>query len=68
MCATTGDIQDPLITLQGDQDALRPINTDSDIYAQLVRAQGHSARFRCYPVRGGNHIEPLLDAEFGVDR
>src|SRR2546423_13352303 len=66
--ANTGNIQHPLITLHGDQDALLPIKTDSDIYAQMVAAAGKSSSFRYYVVRGGNHVDPQFDDHYGVDQ
>ena len=56
-----------MITLQGAQDALLPIKTDADIYAQLVAAQGRSDMFRYYPVAGGNHVDPQFDLHYGID-
>jgi hypothetical protein len=65
--ANTGNIQHPLITLHGDQDALLPIKTDSDVYARMVAAAGHANQFRYYTVRGGNHVDPQFDDHYGVD-
>lgn len=65
--ANTGDIHHPLITLQGDQDALLPIETDADLYAQMVHLAGHDKAFRFYTVRGGNHVDPQFDDHNGVD-
>lgn len=65
--ANTGDIQHPLITLQGDQDALLPIKTDADLYAQMVHLAGHDSSFRYYTVRGGNHVDGQFDDHNGVD-
>jgi Alpha/beta hydrolase domain len=65
--ANTGDIQRPLITLHGDQDALLPILTDSDIYAQLVAYKHKTDRYRYYIVQGGNHVDPQFDDHYGVD-
>ena len=65
--ANTGNIQRPLITLQGDQDALLPILTDSDIYAQLVAHNHKAGRYRYYIVQGGNHVDPQFDDHYGVD-
>ena len=65
--ANTGDIKHPLITLQGDQDALLPIKTDADIYAQMVHLAGHDGIFRFYTVRGGNHVDGQFDDHNGVD-
>lgn len=63
--ANTGDIQRPLITLHGDQDALLPARTDSDLYAQLVARKHREGRFRYYTVRGGNHVDPQFDDHWG---
>ncbi|MFN2466188.1 MAG: hypothetical protein ABR598_08000 [Candidatus Dormibacteria bacterium] len=65
--ANTGDIQHPMITLHGDQDALLPIKTDSDLYSQMVALKGHSNIYRYYTVRGGNHVDPQFDDHNGVD-
>jgi hypothetical protein len=65
--AETGNIQRPLITLQGDQDALLPILTDADLYAQMVRLAGKSSIYRFYTVAGGNHVDPQFDDHYGVD-
>lgn len=59
--ANTGDIQRPLITLHGDNDALLPYRTDSDLYQQLVALKHRSSRHRSYVVRGGNHVDPQFD-------
>ena len=67
MAANTGNIQHPLITLQGDQDALLPIKTDADLYAQMVHLRGHDNIFRFYTVRGGNHVDGQFDDHNGVD-
>jgi len=65
--ANTGDLQHPLITLHGDQDALLPIATDSDLYVQLVAQKRRSQRHRYYVVRGGNHVDPQYDDHAGID-
>ena len=65
--ANTGDLQHPLITLHGDQDALLPIATDSDLYVQLVAQRRRSQRHRYYVVRGGNHVDPQYDDHAGID-
>jgi hypothetical protein len=56
-----------MITLQGDQDALLPIATDSNLYAQMVDAAHRSSQYRHYTVRGGNHVDSQFDDHFGVD-
>jgi fermentation-respiration switch protein FrsA (DUF1100 family) len=65
--ANTGNIQRPLITLHGDQDALLPIATDSDLYSQLVARAHKSSKHRYYVVQGGNHVDPQYDDHAGVD-
>ena len=65
--ANTGDLQRPLITLHGDNDALLPIATDSDLYAQLVAKAHKTSKHRYYVVQGGNHVDPLYDDHAGVD-
>lgn len=65
--ANSGDLQHPLITLHGDQDALLPIATDSDLYVQLVAQRHRSSRHRYYVVRGGNHVDPQYDEHAGKD-
>jgi hypothetical protein len=65
--AETGGIQHPLITLHGDQDALLPEKTDSDLYAQMVRLAGKGSQYRYYVVRGGNHVDGQFDDHYGVD-
>ncbi|HZU40311.1 MAG TPA: alpha/beta hydrolase domain-containing protein, partial [Solirubrobacteraceae bacterium] len=65
--ANTGAIADRLITVQGDQDALLPIRTDGDLYAQMVGARGRAGMYRFYTVAGGNHVDPQFDDHYGVD-
>ena len=65
--ANTGDIKHPMITLQGDQDALLPIKTDADLYSQMVSLAGHDSAYRYYTVRGGNHVDGQFDDHNGVD-
>lgn len=65
--AETGNIQRPLITLHGDQDALLPIKTDSDLYAQMVQLAGKGGMYRYYTVAGGNHVDPQFDDHYGID-
>jgi putative cell wall-binding protein len=61
--ANTGDINGkPLITLHGTLDALLPIDTDSDVYADMVREQGHGEDFRYYVVEGGTHVDTAADS------
>ncbi len=61
--ANTGDLNDkPLITLHGTLDALLPIDTDSDLYAGMVRAQGQGEQHRYYVVENGTHVDKLADS------
>lgn len=59
--SNTGDIGKPLITLHGTYDSLLPISLDSDVYAKMVRDQGHGKIFRYYRVVGANHVDPQAD-------
>jgi len=56
----TGAIGKPMITLHGDLDTLLPIRTDSDVYDQLVRANGR-AEHPYYVIAGGNHVDGRVD-------
>jgi HEPN domain-containing protein len=57
-----------LITLHPDLDALLPIDTASDPYAEKVRGHGHGDRFRYYVVEGGTHVDPLTEELETFDR
>ncbi|MDA2810998.1 tannase/feruloyl esterase family alpha/beta hydrolase [Nocardiopsis sp. RSe5-2] len=57
----TGDIGKPLITLHGTLDALLPISTDSDVYADMVDDRGNADIARYYRVEDGNHVDGLYD-------
>ncbi|MGP3927405.1 alpha/beta hydrolase family protein [Streptomyces sp. 8N616] len=57
----TGRIGKPMITLHGDLDALLPIATASDVYADMI-ANRHRARLhRSYTIEGGTHVDGLYD-------
>ncbi|GAA0585908.1 tannase/feruloyl esterase family alpha/beta hydrolase [Actinomadura livida] len=58
--ALTGKIRKPLMTLHGTYDTLLPIGTDSDVYAELVRAKG-KAPYRYYRLEAANHVDGLYD-------
>ena len=71
--ATTGEIQQPLITVAGTMDALLPIDHHARAYARKV-ASARSARadddgrhgdkrppYRLYEVQNGNHLETYQD-------
>jgi putative cell wall-binding protein len=61
--ANTGQINGkPLLTLHGTLDALLPIDTDSDVYAEMVRAQGNGENFRYYVVENGTHVDKLQES------
>lgn len=57
----TGRIGKPMITLHGDFDALLPISTNSDVYADLIKKAGRGHLHRYYVVQGGNHVDQLYD-------
>jgi hypothetical protein len=59
--ALTGRIGKPMITLHGTLDALLPIRTNSDNYAELVRRAGRGNLHRYYVVEAGNHVDQLYD-------
>lgn len=60
--ANTGDIHGrKLLTLHGTLDALLPIDTDSDRYAEMVQATGNGANHRYYVIEGGTHVDKLAD-------
>ncbi len=60
--ANTGDLHDrPFITVHGTLDALLPIAADSDVYAEMVRAQGQDDTYRYYVVERGEHVDPSAD-------
>ncbi|MBL0423031.1 tannase/feruloyl esterase family alpha/beta hydrolase [Ramlibacter sp. AW1] len=57
----TGRIGKPMITLHGTLDALLPIATNSDHYAQMVKKAGRGQWHRYYVVEAGNHVDQLYD-------
>ncbi|HYC43389.1 MAG TPA: tannase/feruloyl esterase family alpha/beta hydrolase [Noviherbaspirillum sp.] len=57
----TGRIGKPMITLHGTLDTLLPIRTNSDPYAELVKASGRGHLHRYYVVEDGNHVDQLYD-------
>lgn len=59
--ALTGRIGKPMLTLHGDLDALLPITTDSDVYADMVADRNRSRLHRYYTVQGGTHVDSLYD-------
>ena len=62
--ALTGDIRRPMLTLHGTLDALLPIGTDSDVYAQMIEKRGRADLHRYYRVGGGTHVDGLR-AQYG---
>lgn len=61
--ANTGEISErPLLTLHGTLDALLPIDTDSDVYAEMVRDSGNGESFRYYVVENGTHVDKLQES------
>ena len=57
----TGKIGRPMLTLHGTLDALLPIGTDSDVYAELVKKAGRGNSHRYYVIEDGNHVDSLYD-------
>lgn len=57
----TGAIGKPLITVHGTLDALIPIKTSSDKYAELVDGAGRTYLHRYYRIEGGTHLDSLYD-------
>lgn len=57
----TGKIGKPMLTVQGDLDALLPIATDSNVYADMIADAGRSASHRYYLVEDGTHVDGLYD-------
>ena len=51
-----------MITLQGDLEALLPIETDSDVYADLVAASVKGRSHLYCVVEDGNHVDGVVDA------
>ena len=51
-----------MITLPGDLEALLPIETDSDVYADLVAASVKGRSHVNYDVEDGNHVDGVADA------
>jgi putative cell wall-binding protein len=52
----------PLIIVHPDLDALVPISTASDPYAERIRAHGHGDALRYYVVEGATHVDSLADS------
>jgi pimeloyl-ACP methyl ester carboxylesterase len=57
----TGRIGKPMLTLHGTLDALLPIKTDSNVYAEMVKKAGRSRLHRYYVIEAGNHVDSLYD-------
>jgi len=58
----TGKIGKPMITVQGDLDALLPVAIDSDVYAGMIADRHRSRLHRYYTVEGGTHVDGLYDS------
>jgi dienelactone hydrolase len=63
-----GKINDPLITVHGTQDALLPIELDSDVYAGMILDRGRDRYHRYYRVEGATHVDGLLTTPVNVTR
>ena len=59
--SNTGKIGKPMITLHGPLDALLPIDTDSNVYRELVEKAGKGAKHRYYKIGEGNHLDAYYD-------
>lgn len=57
----TGRLGKPMITLHGTLDALLPIRTNLDNYAEMIRRAGRGNMHRYYVVEAGNHVDQLYD-------
>ncbi|SDJ94740.1 tannase/feruloyl esterase family alpha/beta hydrolase [Streptomyces indicus] len=57
----TGRIGRPLLTLQGDLDALLPIGQNAGAYTEMVAERGRGGLHRSYTVEGGTHVDSLYD-------
>ena len=57
----TGEIGKPMLTLHGTLDALLPIDTDSDVYAGMVRDAGKGGIHRYYTIEQGTHVDSYFD-------
>jgi Tannase and feruloyl esterase/3HB-oligomer hydrolase (3HBOH) len=53
----TGRIGRPMITVHGTLDALVPIGSDSDRYADMITGSGRGNLHRYYRIVAGNHID-----------
>ncbi|MGQ0839358.1 tannase/feruloyl esterase family alpha/beta hydrolase [Actinokineospora sp.] len=58
----TGRIGKPMITLHGTLDALLPISTGSDVYAQMISDRGRGSLHRYFRIVDGTHVDGLYDA------
>ncbi|WP_435866145.1 tannase/feruloyl esterase family alpha/beta hydrolase [Streptomyces xinghaiensis] len=58
----TGKIGKPMITVQGDLDALLPVATDSEVYTKMIADRHRGRLHRSYSVQGGTHVDGLYDS------
>ncbi|MEU1039142.1 tannase/feruloyl esterase family alpha/beta hydrolase [Streptomyces sp. NPDC005907] len=58
--ALTGDIRRPLISIQGDLDALTPPAAFGDVYHRMVADAGRARLHRYITVPGGAHTDGLV--------
>ncbi|MGW1677791.1 tannase/feruloyl esterase family alpha/beta hydrolase [Saccharopolyspora sp. NPDC002376] len=65
--ALTGRIGKPLITLHGTLDTLLPISRSSDVYAEMVAANGRGDLHRYHRIENGNHTDGLADEFPGLE-
>jgi hypothetical protein len=57
----TGKIGKPMLTLHGTLDALLPLDTDSNVYDQLIKGAGKGDVHRYYKIEDGNHVDSYYD-------
>lgn len=53
----TGRIGKPMLALDGTFDALLPIDTDSHVYAKMIKEAGKRNIHRYYTIEEGNHVD-----------
>lgn len=57
----TGKTGKPMRTLHGTLDALLPIDTDSNVYNQLIKDADKGDLHRYYKIEDGNHVDSYYD-------
>jgi fermentation-respiration switch protein FrsA (DUF1100 family) len=57
----TGNIGEPLLTLQGTNDLLLPMRLHSNRYRALIENRGKGNTRRYYKLENGNHVDSYFD-------